>query len=163
MDVCIFNWELASKFLPLAAPLVALYIFAQWKTQKGKEVLANEAKLLTYDLLAIKKIIIKIENKDVKDINQLYNEYKSLSTQIEDKINFLDNYLITNTNENKVNNYKKQNFILLDNIRKFLDENNLIGFLIYINLLNHENEELNKLKNSIDEIISISKRLSLYN
>ena len=64
MDVCSIDWQLVSKFTPLLTPIVALFIFRQWNKQKGTEVIANEAKLLTYDLLDIKKIVIEIEEKE---------------------------------------------------------------------------------------------------
>lgn len=48
MDVCSFNWELASKFVPLVTPIVSIgiawFVYYQWHGQKGKEVIANECK-----------------------------------------------------------------------------------------------------------------------
>jgi hypothetical protein len=166
MDVCSIDWQLVSKFTPLLTPIVALFIFRQWNKQKGTEVIANEAKLLTYDLLDIKKIVIEIENSNVKDIHKLYNEYKSLCAQIENKINFLDIDLITNKNRYKLNNYIESKDKLLNKIKYYKNkktENTLAEFLIFIALTNSQEDNfIKKFKQSIDEIISISKILSLY-
>jgi len=48
MDLCVFDWGIFASLLSAAATFigagVALWIFFQWKNQKGSEVIANEAK-----------------------------------------------------------------------------------------------------------------------
>ncbi|MDS7965625.1 hypothetical protein RMB12_01050 [Acinetobacter sp. V117_2] len=59
MDACSFNWELASKFIPLITGLVPIgitwFLYHQWHTQKQKEVIANECKDLWYKLDDLEK------------------------------------------------------------------------------------------------------------
>lgn len=59
MDACIFNWELASKFIPLITGLVPIgitwFLYHQWHNQKQKEVIANECKDLWYKLDDLEK------------------------------------------------------------------------------------------------------------
>lgn len=47
---------MASKFIPLITPIVAIYIFKKWKKQKGSEVIANESKEAIKDLLELSVI-----------------------------------------------------------------------------------------------------------
>jgi hypothetical protein len=167
MEYCFnTNIDILGTFKALTPYIMGFIVFIIWHWQKGKEVIANEAKLLTYDLLAIKKIVIEIENIDVKDVNKLYIEYKSLCAQIENKINFLDTDLITNNNIYKLNNYIEGKDNLLNKIKKYNDkktESNLGDFLLYIGIVtSREDNYIKEFKKSIDEIIYISKRLSLY-
>ncbi|MDM1248089.1 hypothetical protein HX005_11870 [Acinetobacter sp. R933-2] len=75
MDICSFNWELASKFIPLIAPAIALYIFNQWNKQKGKEVVANECKSYWERLDGLEIIYKNLEfNADFKSNN--YKEFE---------------------------------------------------------------------------------------
>lgn len=59
MATCSFNWELASKFIPLITGLVPIgitwFLYHQWHTQKQKEVIANECKDLWYKLDDLEK------------------------------------------------------------------------------------------------------------
>ena len=64
MEVCSFNWELASKFIPLVTGIiticVAVFVYHVWHKQKGKEVIANEAKEAIKELLELLNIHMKI-------------------------------------------------------------------------------------------------------
>lgn len=62
MDFCSFDWELSSKFIPLVAPLVALYIFNQWNKQKEKEVLSNMTINIYEYIENVKFSLVKTEN-----------------------------------------------------------------------------------------------------
>jgi len=67
MEVCSFNWELASKFIPLVTGIITIgvagFVYHVWHKQKGKEVIANEAKEAIKELLELLNIHMKLINK----------------------------------------------------------------------------------------------------
>lgn len=64
MNGCEIDWEVASKFVPLITPIIsiciAIFVYLAWHRQKGKEVLANEAKEALKEFLEFGNKIIKI-------------------------------------------------------------------------------------------------------
>ncbi|KQD11368.1 hypothetical protein APD05_11805 [Acinetobacter nosocomialis] len=73
MSFCSFNWELASKFVPLITPIVsvalATFVYRIWHKQKGKEVVANEAK----------EFIIKLAKLQSLQMDEPYRVCRRLS------------------------------------------------------------------------------------
>jgi hypothetical protein len=64
---CVVDWELASKFVPLIAVIISIgiagFVYWAWHKQKGKEVIANEAKEAIKELLELLNIHMKLINK----------------------------------------------------------------------------------------------------
>lgn len=93
MEVCSFNWELASKFVPLVTPVVsiflAIFVYRVWHTQKGKEVIANQAKESIIQLTKLDNLHKEIFNgirkeeldpKKIQEFNALHKEFSDSST-----------------------------------------------------------------------------------
>ena len=64
MSLCTFNWELASKFVPLVTPIVsvalAIFVYRIWHKQKGKEVVANETKEFIIKLAKLQSLQMEV-------------------------------------------------------------------------------------------------------
>lgn len=64
MDSCNFDWELASKFIPLITGLIPIgitwFLYYQWHNQKEKEVIANDCKDLWLKLDNLEKSYKKL-------------------------------------------------------------------------------------------------------
>lgn len=74
MEVCSFDWELASKFIPLITAIISIFIagfvYWAWHNQKGKEVIANEAKEAIKEFLEFGSKINKTnQNLDLNEVD----------------------------------------------------------------------------------------------
>lgn len=57
MFFCSIGWNFDVKFFPsVLTSSVALFIFSQWKSQKGSEVIANEAKSLIINIAKLQSL-----------------------------------------------------------------------------------------------------------
>ena len=108
MSICSFDWELASKFIPLLTPIVAWYIFRQWKKQKGAESLSNIAKEIYEVIEVVKMNLINVEDitckyirsseKDKRDIYRqdmqpILKDFNKSTNQLISKVEIVNNYL----------------------------------------------------------------------
>lgn len=93
MDLCVVDWgAISSIAAALIASFTAIYIYFQWKNQKGAEVIANEAKQNIQDILEIIKIVSLIRQKSSHlersrnfiDFNRLYESVVRSSLYIDD-------------------------------------------------------------------------------
>lgn len=73
---------------------VALFIFINWKNQKGSEVLANEAKSMIIKIAKLQSLQGEIfetlnESQNAKFPEDEFNEFKKVKTELSDSMNFL--------------------------------------------------------------------------
>lgn len=99
MDLCVVDWgAVATIVAALIASFTAIYIYFQWKNQKGAEVIANEAKQNIQDILEIIKVISLIRqksfdserSKNFGDFNRLYESVVRSSLYIDDCVEIKD-------------------------------------------------------------------------
>lgn len=99
MDLCVVDWgAVATIAAALIASFTAIYIYFQWKNQKGAEVIANEAKQNIQDILEIIKVISLIRqksfdserSKNFGDFNRLYESVVRSSLYIDDCVEIKD-------------------------------------------------------------------------
>lgn len=93
MDICSFDWELASKFIPsIITATIAIIIFWQWRTQKGSEVIAKEARELIIHLSKLASVESTMSNliykNHIKDLSNEFKKYKELKEQTSDSFTF---------------------------------------------------------------------------
>lgn len=101
MEDCSWNWEIASKYIPL---IIALGVYFLWYRQKGKEVVAGEAKQYMSYLNRLQSMqprissaitdeldVNRIRNSlmTVPEVDRLINEYNSIVVQMSDSGNFI--------------------------------------------------------------------------
>jgi len=82
----------SGAFATVFAAIVAWKISEKWRHQKSSEVLANEAKLLVSDLFAFNSLIVELKNIQIAEKNEIdhkINDYKILTSAINNRINFL--------------------------------------------------------------------------
>ncbi len=115
MDVCSFDWSIIATYqdvmgtylgvaATIASPIiVAVYIYKKWHDQKGKEVIANEA-----------KEILKI-------IEYLKNDYMYRYGKIDSSINYKDLFNRDDLSTHRINSFR--------NDRKYRDR---VGLLLEI-------------------------------
>lgn len=136
MDVCIWDWDVASKYIPL---VIAGGVYLLWHKQKGKEVIANEAKQYMYYLNKLQSLQIEIHstyrnllinnrtlNRLMVDpvLEALINEYKSIKSQMSNSGNFL--YFALNEDRyfsNLSSTYLAQCLIYIKNLDGVLKNN----------------------------------------
>jgi hypothetical protein len=80
MVVCSFDWELASKFIPLITGLVPIgitwFLYYQWHKQKDKEVVAKFAQeLITKDIDLHNFIINKMTTDNKIECQEILKDY----------------------------------------------------------------------------------------
>ena len=99
MDLCVVDWgAISSIAAALIASFTAIYIYFQWRNQKGAEVIANEAKQNIQDILEIIKIVSLIRQKSSAlersrnfiDFNRLYESVVRSSLYIDDCVEIKD-------------------------------------------------------------------------
>ncbi|AMM30262.1 hypothetical protein [Acinetobacter pittii] len=95
MEVCSFNWELASKFVPLVTPIIsiglAIFVYRIWHKQKGKEVIANEAKEFIIKLAELQSLqmeVISSINKKRFD-KEKFEKFKDVKKELSDSAVFI--------------------------------------------------------------------------
>lgn len=99
MDACNFDWELASKFVPLVTIFITIGMgfvgYYLWHKQKGKEVLANESKDALLSMISIEKInntianLLSTSNPDDQKIDELIKEYSNQCSELNKKYDFI--------------------------------------------------------------------------
>lgn len=167
MEVCSFDWKLASEFVPLVTPIVsiglAIYVYHIWHDQKGKEVIASECKNLWqklddlenfYNTLDdLKELPKGLEYKDhIKDKDEIRKEFslnvtewKSLHSS---KLHLIKD--LTDNNEKIVASIDK----LINRLGSFENKK------IYQKLLNQEDiKEHFQKKEVVNEINDVKKSL----
>lgn len=90
MDVCSWNWELASKFIPLITGFVPVgitwFLYYKWHKQKSKEVISNITKEIFEDIEILRLSLINVEDiafKYIRTIHEL-NERDKQKPILED-------------------------------------------------------------------------------
>jgi hypothetical protein len=147
----------------LLAILGAFKISRDWRNQKGSEVIAKEANEITKDLSAINQSIYELKNTLQSKENALtnLNNIKKISDKINRELLFLKGSLIDDELENNINLFiesKKNLFINIEvslksyYIHIFLDEMSEPNMLL----------KFNQYTNDIDNLITISRKYSLY-
>jgi len=126
-----FDWELASKFIPLINGvitfLVTVFLYNRWHRQKGKEVIANEAKQYIYYITELDKIQFDM-NKGIEqniDIKNTFHSYKSIREKLTNHAVFLSLCLRNNDLEYS---YLSSKYLLvvnlyIENINDVINEN----------------------------------------
>jgi hypothetical protein len=118
MDACSFDWELASKFIPLVTGIITIgvagFVYYVWHKQKEKEVIANEAKDTILDMISIEKTNNKIanllstSNPNNEVIEKLIGEYSNQCNELNHKLDFIKEILNDDKNlENVFNKFER--------------------------------------------------------
>lgn len=127
MDVCIIDWSALGGILGAIATFggtgVALYIFKQWRSQKGSEVISKVAQELIIKDMELHEYVSEIKSKELEELKyKLLNYSNNINLFIKlidnnDNISFLnevyDNYrdnlfkYLCNENFNE-NEFKKK-------------------------------------------------------
>lgn len=95
MDVCSFNWELAFKFVPLVTPIIsiglAIFVYRIWHKQKGKEVIANEAKEFIIKLAKLQSLQMEVISSIHKECfnNEKFEKFKDVKKELSDSAVFI--------------------------------------------------------------------------
>jgi len=156
MVVCSFDWELASKFIPLITGLVPIgitwFLYHQWHTQKQKEVIANECKDLWYKLDDLEK--------SYKKLSEITSYTISVSDQQE-----IEKKFFSDVKEWIYENLSKMSLIkkLTNNDKNVIEsidllDNDLSSFNTYLMLKRFSNRsEIPKLVKKNDVLANINK------
>lgn len=106
MGACSFDWELASKFIPVITGIiaigVAIFVYWAWHKQKGKEVVANEAKAYLIKLAELQNLQSKIYKHEKENNSYEYDKesficFKKIKDEISGSAIFLDEALKSDT------------------------------------------------------------------
>ncbi|MFW1942327.1 MULTISPECIES: hypothetical protein [unclassified Acinetobacter] len=115
MDFCNFNWDLVSRFVPLVTPAVsigiAFFVYRVWHIQKGKEVIAQEAKSIVESIYELNKVFFDLQNYNFEDFEDLKLKMKKFQSERDNLIlkltfirNSLHNKIKFNQNVDKFHN-----------------------------------------------------------
>lgn len=137
MDVCSWDWELASKFIPLINGLatigVAVFVYHFWHKQKGKEVVANEAKNTILAIIEVEKLNNSITNyiayknteENKKKIKEMINEFQYKTDSLHEKFDFLNEIIKDNEDIKLIlDRYLSQSTLSIVRYNALLDCNN---------------------------------------
>ncbi|MCU4575697.1 hypothetical protein KTJ03_20065 [Acinetobacter nosocomialis] len=128
MSFCSFNWELASKFVPLITPIVsvalATFVYRIWHKQKGKEVVANEAKEFIIKLAKLQSLQMEvIKSINVENLNkESFNQFKIVKKEISDSATFLGFALEKNKKlSNLSSTVLSQAILFIENVNEWFE------------------------------------------
>lgn len=135
MDVCSFNWELASKFVPLVTPIIsiglAIFVYRIWHKQKGKEVIANEAKEFIIKLAELQSLQMEVISSIHKEhFNK--EKFKEVKKELSDSAVFIGFALCKNKKLSDLSTtVLSQAILFVENVHRWwndgkLDNNRLI-------------------------------------
>lgn len=169
---CVVDWELASKFVPLITAIISIciagFVYWAWHEQKGKEVIANEAKEAIKDFL-------ELGNK-ISNINQMLDKNETDGDTIL-RIKYIyeesNKRLLFLVNSIEIEKLKKimfdlhvsnyQLFSRLDIIYKLNNKNyDREKYKIDPNLINETRELIRKSYGLVWDIVYILKPYALY-
>lgn len=163
MTYCYFDWNIASKFIPLVSPfltvIIAICVYLYWHKQKAKEVMANEAKQCIKDLLEMIKIMnyLKVgKYKKVEEQEQAFSKFKVLFEQTIINIMYIDDCV-------KIENLKEEKFDFSKAGNEFikLKSNNSADF-DNSKFLSQLDEEVKEFCEKGINIVNLLKPYSLY-
>ena len=131
MDACSFNWELASKFIPLVTGLITIgvagFVYRVWHRQKGKEVVSKEAQSYLVKLAELQKLQSKIykhekENQYYEYDKESFIRFKKVKNEISDSAVFLGEALKTDTQFlHDSTTVLSQATLFIDDFNKYVD------------------------------------------
>lgn len=164
MEICSFDFDLASKFIPLITPIVAIYIFKKWNKQKGSEVIANESKEAIKDLLELSVINLNIVFEGSRSNVELESKLLKFK-EISEKAHRAMLFLNTERNVEKLDSllpdyfiYKESVYHPIKNVVSCSDGIQVVQFL----QLEGTKQNTLRLHECIDKLISILYPYSVY-
>ncbi|MDO6643820.1 MULTISPECIES: hypothetical protein [Acinetobacter] len=164
MDICSFDFNLASKFIPLVTPIVAICIFKKWKKQKGSEVIANESKEAIKDLLELSVINLNIVYEGSKSKTELESKLSRFK-EVSEKAHRAMLFLNTDQNVVKLGQLLPEYFINkesvyhpIKNVVGCSDEMQIVEFI----QLEGTKQNTLRLNKCIDKLITILYPYSIY-
>lgn len=116
MDLCTWDWGAIGSILGAVATLiaagVALYIFTQWKNQKGSEIVAHEAKEAIKELLenmyTINILMGDLNEGEKISINR-YMHYNDEINILLERLLFIEACVAIADFKNKIDSFSKNN------------------------------------------------------
>lgn len=132
MDVCSFNWELASKFVPLVTPIIsiglAIFVYRIWHKQKGKEVIANEAKEFIIKLAKLQSLQMEVISSIHKERfnKEKFEKFKDVKKDLSDSAVFIGLALGKNKElSNLSTTVLSQAILFIENVQEWWNDGNL--------------------------------------
>lgn len=170
MDLCVIDWKVIAPILAsLIASGTALYISNKWSGQKGKEVLASEAKNLLSDLYELRSHIELLDSNKIIDDKKFLEEivgFNDRNSRIKNSLLFLSKELnakyLVDFNE-FIENLKNANIKLAGYKPKNVLESSLAKFHIAQGLYQAQSESFwGNLGCSLESVIQILRNVALY-
>ncbi|CEI50780.1 hypothetical protein [Acinetobacter bereziniae] len=174
MDFCNYNWDLISRFVPLVTPTVsigiAFFVYKVWHIQKGKEVIAQEAKSIIESIYELNKVFFDLQNynfEDFEDMKLKMKKFKSERDNLTLKLTFirnsLDNKIKFNQIIDKFDNECKKITNILNKYLEIKPKLDIEDFYLEIEIKNPLSQLApHPLLDSELEILESCKNLAMY-
>ncbi|HAV5075560.1 TPA: hypothetical protein JI034_13985 [Acinetobacter baumannii] len=151
MTSCEFDWELASKFIPLISSIttifVAYLVYKIWHKQKEKEVIATEAKSIIMELFELNKIFSDLINLNFETKEEMIEKMRAFKAQrwyLMAKLSFLKNCLSNEKFKNWMRDFDNETIEINNLIKPFLEKNSkkdMLDFALLLEIKNNSKDE----------------------
>lgn len=174
MDLCTWDWGAIGSILGAIATFVgtfvAVYIFSQWKKQKGSEVVANEAKYAINELFELNKILLELVNFHFDNSSELREKlinFISTSYNTLAKLTFIQNTIFDDREriEESIKEFHKITVELISIFTANLDRENvdIVKFRARIAIMKiDENNEIELFRRHSIKVIEHCKNIAMY-
>jgi len=147
MTSCEFDWELASKFIPLISSittiLVAIFVYKIWHKQKEKEVIATEAKSIIMEMFELNKIFSDIFNQNFETKEEMIEKMRAFKAQrwyLIAKLSFLKNCLSNKKFKKWLSDFDGETIKINYLFKPYLEKNSkkdMVDFVLMLELKNN--------------------------
>lgn len=166
MDACVIDWKAITPLIAsIIASSTALYISNKWKTQKGKEVLANESKALLLELYELRRQTNFLESNGPKGEAEFLDEITKFNTRkgrIQNSLSFLRDEL-KNTYSNDFNALETSLDTVNNKLKKYDDGKSYPAFLVLLGSLKGEGKGFwDDVISSVDRVVIILRNVAMY-
>jgi hypothetical protein len=169
MVACSFDWELASKFIPLVTGFITIgvagFVYWVWHKQKGKEVIANEAKELIKNLLELSLINRSIRYEGSENKEKLLTKilkFNELSNESSRSMLFINKSIESNNLDDLVSDFNTRKDRIYNTIYNTV--NNSVEVFQIIDFIQSEffTKDINDFNLAIENIVNVIHPYSLY-
>lgn len=151
MTSCEFDWELASKFIPLISSFttifVACFVYKIWHKQKEKEVIATEAKSIILEMFELNKIFSDLINQNFETKEEMIEKMRAFKAQrwhLMAKLAFLRNCLSNEKFKKWMRDFDNETIEINNFIKPFLEKNSkkdMLDFALMLEIKNNTKGE----------------------
>lgn len=168
MDLCVVDWgDLGSNLSALAtffAGSVALWIFTQWRGQKGAEVLANEAKLALNEIYLLNESLgyFIYQPADLDASKALYMEKLKYIKNAGINLNMRLIFISENISDENFNKFLQG---VICSIRSLSNEFDIViqnDIVPYVELLKHTYDNIEDIMEDLYEVSDFFRDIAMY-